>query len=331
MKMPAGLARFFLVAAALIGMAAVAGPAQAAGDPSGIWAMRAGGHVLGLVTVSRTSAGPDGWSVDLDRPAGTAFTQSHMAYGMTAVSEHRRLRSVGTSGDSLLLKYVDPKPDLANDVILFTPVAGGFATLGFKDAPIEPILLTRARPGEAVERAWIKDQEYPIDEPWPSNAEMTRLFDDDQAARKSPHIDWDVVAPQDAARRVRTRALLDAGALHSADDYWHAAFLFQHGDKPQDYLLAHGLAIIAAAKGRRDAPWIAAATLDRYLQSIGQKQVYGTQFGMRPGVPTTQEPYDRSIISDAMRLATGVPSQAYQEQQRARYDAAAAAPASPKP
>jgi hypothetical protein len=132
---------------------------------------------------------------------------------------------------------------------------------------------------------WGADPEYPLDEPWPSNPEMTRLFDEDQGARQAANIDWDVVGAQDAARRVRTHALLDAGALHSAGDFWHAAFVFQHGDKPQDYLLAHGLAIIAAAKGRRDAAWIAAASLDRYLQAIGQKQVYGTQYHMRPGTP----------------------------------------------
>ena len=42
----------------------------------------------------------------------------------------------------------------------------------------------------------------------------------------------------------------------------------------------------------------------------------------------------RSVISDAMRVATGVPTQASQERQRAGYDAQAAAappPAPPKP
>jgi len=328
------LPRLLFLAAAFIALAVPAGQVCAAGDPSGVWAIRAGGRVLGLVTVVRAAAGPTGWSVDLDRPAGTVFTSSHVARGMTAVREHRRLRSVGVSGDSLLLKYVDPKVGQADDVIVFTPLADGFAAWGFKDAPIEPILLTRAQVAETVDSGWIKDRDYPLDEPWPSNPEMTRMFEEDQGARQGAHIDWDVVSAQDSARRVRTRALLDAGQLHSGDDYERAAFIFQHGDKPQDYLLAHGLAIIAAAKGRRDATWIAAATLDRYLQSVGQKQVYGTQYHMRPGTPTTQEPYDRGVISDAMRVATGVPTQASQERQRAGYDAQAAAappPAPPKP
>jgi hypothetical protein len=155
------------------------------------------------------------------------------------------------------------------------------------------------------------------------NPEMTAIFDADQADRQAggAAIDWSVVGPRDEARRARTLALLNAGALRSGDDYWHAAFVFQHGMQPNDYLLAHTLAVIAAARGRADATWIAAATLDRYLQNIGQAQIYGTQFRSRPGQPTTQEPYKRALVSDALRQALGVPPQAEQERQRAQFEA----------
>lgn len=157
--------------------------------------------------------------------------------------------------------------------------------------------------------------------PWPGNSEMASIFAADQAARKDPaSIDWTKVAAEDAARRKRTKELLDAGALKSGDDYWHAAFVFQHGGEPADYLLAHTLAVVAVARGRADATWIAAATLDRYLQSIGQKQVYGTQFKTPQGGPTTQEPYDRTLVSDALREALGVPSQAKQEERRKQFE-----------
>jgi len=157
----------------------------------------------------------------------------------------------------------------------------------------------------------------------PTNAEMTAIFDADQADRQGSGaaIDWSVVGPRDEARRVRTLALLDAGALHSGDDFWHAAFVFQHGAEANDFLLAHTLAIIAAARGRADATWIAAATLDRFLNKIGRAQIYGTQFHSRPGEPTTQEPYDRALVSDALRQALGVPAQAAQERQRAQFEA----------
>jgi hypothetical protein len=156
-----------------------------------------------------------------------------------------------------------------------------------------------------------------------TNAEMTAIFDADQADRQGPGaaIDWAVVSPRDSARRARTLALLDGGKLRSGDDFWHAAFVFQHGSEPNDYLLAHTLAIIAAARGRPDAAWIAAATLDRYLQNIGRPQIYGTQFHTTTGQPATQEPYDRALMSDALRQALRVPPLADQERQRADYDA----------
>jgi len=154
---------------------------------------------------------------------------------------------------------------------------------------------------------------------WPTNAEMTAIYDADQADRQpGPKIDWTKVWPRDAARRARTKALLDAGKLNSGTDFVHAAFVFQHGSG-NDFLLAHVLATIAIARGRPDATWIAAATLDRYLQSVGQPQVYGTQYTVREG-KATQEPYDRSLISDALRVATGVPPQAAQEIRRQAYE-----------
>lgn len=155
----------------------------------------------------------------------------------------------------------------------------------------------------------------------PSNAEMKAIFDADQADRQGggTAIDWSAVTPRDEARQARTRALLDAGALRSGDDFWHAAYVFQHGAEPNDYLLAHTLAMIANARGRSDAIWIAAATLDRYLQKSGRPQIYGTQFNTRE-MATTQEPYDRTLVSDALRQALDVPPQAEQERRRAEIE-----------
>jgi hypothetical protein len=155
----------------------------------------------------------------------------------------------------------------------------------------------------------------------PSSAEMTAVFNADQADRRAgAAIGWSAVELRDRARRAQTFALLNAGALRSGEDFWHAAFVFQHGAEPNDYLLAHTLAVIAAARGRPDATWIAAATLDRYLVHIGKSQIYGTQFNSRT-MPTTQEPYDRTLVSDALRRALGVPPLAEQERQRARFEA----------
>lgn len=160
------------------------------------------------------------------------------------------------------------------------------------------------------------------------NARLTALFDADQHDRTPPAgqaIDWSKVGPADEARRAELRKMLDAGAVRTGTDYWHASFVYQHGDRPQDYLLAHTLAMTAMAKGRADAGWIAAATLDRYLQETGKPQIYGTQFSLMSGHPTTQEPYDRALIGDAQRRAVGVPVLSEQEAQRRAWDAKRAA------
>lgn len=158
--------------------------------------------------------------------------------------------------------------------------------------------------------------------PAANNAEMAKLFAEDQAIRQNLKTDWfedktvvDKMVADDNARRARTRTLLDEGKLTSADDYYAAAFVFQHGDKPEDYLLAHSLAIASVARGKARASWIAAATLDRYLQTIGQKQIYGTQWRQRKDTPLTRDPYDRQLVPDSLRTALNVPTLAEQDKE----------------
>ena len=167
------------------------------------------------------------------------------------------------------------------------------------------------------------------------NAEMQALFVADQAARQtitSPRgIDRAFavkLVAEDEQRRTVARRLLDAGALHTADDYYAAAFVFQHGKTADDYLLAHSLALAAAARGKAEAAWIAAATLDRYLQKIGQKQVFGTQYIAAKDTGPTMEPYDRALVPDSLRAALGVPNRAAQDT-RLTAMRAAIAPAKP--
>jgi hypothetical protein len=215
------------------------------------------------------------------------------------------------------------KPDNPDDKdrlrLRLTSPQGG--ELMFDGVPASSMDVVEAPVGSKVAEDWRSDRSYPLSrraaasvEP---NAEMARMFGADQAVRTSAKIDWSVVGKEDEARRAATARLLSAGALHTADDFYYAAFIFQHGATPDDFLLAHTLAMIAVKKGRRDAIWIASATLDRYLQNIGRPQVYGTQFSSGKS-GTTQEPYDRSLISDAVRAELNVPPQAEQEAQRAK-------------
>lgn len=167
-----------------------------------------------------------------------------------------------------------------------------------------------------------------------NNAEMAAIFAADQAVRQ--------VAPEkfrdrafvnemlaaDAARRVQTRALLDTGALQTGEDYRAAAFVFQHGSTPEDYLLAHSLAVAAVAQGSPEGAWIAAATLDRYLQMTDKPQIYGTQTRKTRDAPATLDPYDRALIPDSLRAVFGVPPQSEQDARLAAVNAAADAAAS---
>jgi len=112
----------------------------------------------------------------------------------------------------------------------------------------------------------------------------------------------------------QVRQLIGEGKVQSGEDYYYAAFIFQHGQTPPDYLYAHVLAVTAVSKGFNSGIWLCAATLDRYLQSIKQPQVFGTQFGSVGDGPTTQDPYDKEMLSDRLRATWCVVSSATQSQ-----------------
>ena len=69
---------------------------------------------------------------------------------------------------------------------------------------------------------------------------------------------------RDAHRNAeKVKKLLDTGKLVTGEDFECAAFVFQHGVRPEDYLMAHILAMTALVRGNAKARWISAATLDQ--------------------------------------------------------------------
>ena len=141
-----------------------------------------------------------------------------------------------------------------------------------------------------------------------NNEEMTKIFEADQKDRQGAmnisQEQWKQIDARDVQRRGQVRKLLESGVLVTGEDFEHAAFVFQHGKQPSDYLMAHILAVAAIVRGDTRARWISAATLDRYLQSIKQLQVFGTQYTWKDtpeGRESSQEPYDRGFMSDALR------------------------------
>ena len=140
------------------------------------------------------------------------------------------------------------------------------------------------------------------------NAALTKLFTTDQSARQGKNIDWPKLRMEDNQREVELHQMLDSGQVRTANDYFHAALIFQHGDRHEDYLLAHVLAVNAMSLGNHYARWLAAATLDRYLLSVSQPQIYGTQFESTAvkSDAWTQQTINPSLISDSMRAAACV-------------------------
>jgi hypothetical protein len=291
-------------------------------DFSGTWAMRIAGKNLFVLTLEKqqgviqgTYARPEEYSM-----ANTLFADIHGIRTET-VSE-------GEFREGALHFVVQNANNPRDEDKYVMRLSGDHAELALEDLPpgivVTPRVFVRASAGASVATDWQPNRGYSAGDSDEPNAEMTAIFDADQKDRTSAptRIDWAVVGKSDAARREQTRELLAAGALHTGKDYEHAAFVFQHGSSPEDYLLAHTLAMVAVTKGDATAIWVAAATLDRYLQNIGRPQIFGTQFLTHEegGKETwTQEPYDRALVSDVLRDQLGVPVQKVQEQQLKAY------------
>jgi hypothetical protein len=187
-------------------------------------------------------------------------------------------------------------------------------------------------------------------------SEIHRLVMEDQDDRIQNRPNETV---NDAVRRKRVHQLLDEGALRTGRNFSDAAIIFQHGTQPDDYLLAHVLAMIAVAKGDKNGREIAAVTLDRYLQSIGQSQIFGTQYldrgyseqlqmkncqqsnaskkaasadqtNAQKSNRIVQEPYNSSLISDSVRKLYCVAGIDQQEKNLESLNAGKEMPEQPK-
>ena len=133
-------------------------------------------------------------------------------------------------------------------------------------------------------------------------------------------------------RRRLVSAMLAKGQAQTAEDFHDAALLFQHGESADDYLLAHILAVDAVIKGDDKSKFLAAATLDRYLQFINRPQVFGTQYapltpvqprnvGVFKGRTWTHMPFDEQALTDAVRHDYCVPDLEQQKKNLATLNA----------
>jgi hypothetical protein len=141
------------------------------------------------------------------------------------------------------------------------------------------------------------------------NSELVAMFAADQADRRAENIDWPAVSARDAQRRAAVMAILSAGEIRTAQDYYNAAMIFQHGDSKADTRLAHSFATIAAALRETDAAnWLKAASWDRLMLRFEQPQWYGTQYAQDEAARWVLYEVDSDVITDEQRAAWSVPS-----------------------
>ncbi len=124
----------------------------------------------------------------------------------------------------------------------------------------------------------------------------------DQTERAGEISDLDAAKRRDSGRLNVVRIALRLHSLHTADDYYNAALVMQHGSSPESYATARDLAkkAVSLRPWFASARWLYAAATDRYLQSIGKPQIFGTQYRFKDG-SWTLEPFDPTGVTDEER------------------------------
>jgi hypothetical protein len=138
------------------------------------------------------------------------------------------------------------------------------------------------------------------------NNELRALYEEDRQDAQTFRGEESFVASQ--ARRSRVEALLAAGAVQVAEDFFHASFIFQHGERLEHWAQAHLLARTAAERGHPQARYQAAAAYDRWLMRQGQPQKYGTNSILDPDQDCWRVWDTDPATTDAERAAWDVPS-----------------------
>lgn len=148
------------------------------------------------------------------------------------------------------------------------------------------------------------------------NTELIEIYKNDQADRKVDNIDWSIVSENDRKREKRIYELIEEGALRTSNDYHNAAMIFQHGMDSTAYGMAVKLMKKSIDLDPNANKWLFAAATDRYLLSIGEPQIYGTQFSRKneEGAKWERSNMDTTKITDAQRIEYDVETLAQQQE-----------------
>jgi hypothetical protein len=85
------------------------------------------------------------------------------------------------------------------------------------------------------------------------------------------------MSKRDGLRIIRVGEISKAGCLINAQDYSSAALIYQHGDSPEDFYQAYLWSKKAVELGDENQKQMMAMGIDRYLVSLGKKQLFGSQ------------------------------------------------------
>jgi len=311
-----------LLASIALAVSPLANVAQTLQSTTGQWTLQLGKRTFLVLSLNPPNGQSGVVRGTLARPTHFQTEDAVSFSNIEGPTEVEAILASQWRANTLSFTVQNPKDASDTTKYLLTVKDDTDAELQLEDVPLAPLKLKRVSGIVSVSDDWRVGERYSPDDDAPSNPEMRKIFAEDQRVRQSyPNIDWASVSKSDAIRRAETMKLLNEGNLHSGEDFTWAAFIFQHGSGPDDFLLAHTLAVVAIRRGYSDATWIAAATLDRYLQSIKQPQIYGTQFLTPDGKVTTQDPYNSTLIPDSLRRQMKVPDLASQQGQRQQYDA----------
>ena len=143
------------------------------------------------------------------------------------------------------------------------------------------------------------------------NLELRELYENDQAERSVAPIDWAVLNVADSLRRVRVMEIREEGGIKTANDYHHAAMVFQHGSDTTAIGIAYRFAreAVRIDADHTGAKWLMAAAWDRHKMYAGEPQWYGTQYVTDgPDTPWRLYDIDTTKVTDEDRAKFGVPS-----------------------
>jgi hypothetical protein len=143
--------------------------------------------------------------------------------------------------------------------------------------------------------------------------ELQKLYNEDQSDYRAqialhPEAPLDLkkmeqMGRNDLKRRMRVGEILGEGCFQKSADYVAAAMIYQHGNSPDHYFQAFAWAKEALALGDAHEKSEVAQAVDRYLVSIGHKQLFGTQLFKGPSsncycLQPTEETFPNSTRED---------------------------------